>query len=82
MITMKNKYMIKDARRKREPMEYVLIITKIAKATNIPVFNQIIFIYTGIKLEFRHDLSKPSENIIMDACIEKLTIIIIKFGEE
>ena len=53
-------------------MEYVLIITKIAKTTNIPVLNQINFIYTGIELKFRRVLFKPSEDIIVDSCFQEL----------
>ena len=66
-----NQYTIKDTRRKREPIKFALVITRTIKTTNMPVFNQMIFIYTGIELKFRRDLSKPSENIIMDACLQK-----------
>ena len=72
MITIKeSQYTMENARRKRETMEYGLNITRIAKITNIPVFNQIIFIYTGIELKFCRDLSKPSEDIIVDACFQE-----------
>ena len=60
MVTTKNnQYTIKNARRKREPMELVLIITKTVKTRNIPVFKQVILINTGIKLKFRRDFLKP-----------------------
>ena len=38
----------------------------------MPVYNQIILIYTGIELEFRRDLFKLNENTIMDSCFPEL----------
>ena len=58
---------MENARRKREPMEYILITTRAIKATNMFVYNQIILIYIGIELKFRRDFVKPTEKIIMDA---------------
>ena len=45
--------MMDDVRRKREPMEYILIIIKTVKTANTPVFNQITFIYTNTELKVR-----------------------------
>ena len=73
MVTIKyNQYTMEDARRKREPIEFALAITRAVKATNMPVSNQITLIYTGIKLKFRRDFSKPTEKIIMDSCLQEL----------
>ena len=77
----KNQYTMEDARRKRESMEYFLIMTRVGKTKNMPVSNQITFIYTGIELKFRRDLSKPSEKIIMEAYFQKYRIIIKISGE-
>lgn len=66
------KYTLKDARRKREPMEYALTITRAAKATNMPVFNQITLIYNGVDLEFRRDLSKSTKDATMNSCLQEL----------
>ena len=67
-----NQYTVENARRKSKPMEFVLAITRTVKTTNMPVFNQTILIYTGIKLEFRRDLFKPTEKTTMDSCLQEL----------
>ena len=81
MVTIKNNQStMENARRKREPMEFVLAITRTVKTTNIPVFNQIILIYTGIKLKFRRDFFKLTEKITMDSCFQVLKIKINFWG--
>ena len=62
---------MENARRKRESMEFVLAITKTVKTTNIPVSNQIILIYTGIKLKFCRDFFKFTEKTTVDSCFQK-----------
>ena len=73
MVTIKNnQYIMENARRKQELMEFLLAITKTIKKINIPVYNQIIFLYTGIKLKFRRDLFKPIENSIINSYFQEL----------
>ena len=60
-----------DVRRRRDPIEFALAIIKTVRTTNISVYNQIILIYTDIKLKFRRDLSKPVEKITMDVYFQK-----------
>ena len=73
MVTIKNnQYIMGNARRKRESIEFVLAITKTIKTINMPVYNQVTLIYIGIKLRFRHDWFKAIENTIMDSCFQEL----------
>ena len=73
MVTIKNsQYIIEDARKKRKLIKFVLVIIRTIKTTNMLVYNQIILIYTGIELEFRRDLFKPTEEITMDSCFQEL----------
>ena len=58
--------------KKRKIMEFVLAITRTVKITNMPVYNQIILIYTGIQLKFRRDLFKPNEETTTDTCFQEL----------
>ena len=63
MVTIKNnQYTMENSRRKSEPMEFVLVITRAVKATNMPVLNQIVLIYTGIDLKFRRKCFQELEN--------------------
>lgn len=72
LVTIKNnQYAMDDVRRRRDPIEFALAIIKTVRTTNISVYNQIILIYTDIKLKFRRDLSKPVEKITMDVYFQK-----------
>ena len=60
MVTIKeNQYTIKNARKKRKFMEFVLVINRTIKTINMLVYNQIILIYTGIEFKLRRNLFKP-----------------------
>ena len=73
MITIKDsQYTMENAQRKRKLMEFVLAIIRAVKTMNMPGYNQIILIYTGIELEYRRDLFKPTEDTIMDSCFQEL----------
>ena len=72
MVTIKDsQYIMGNARRKREPIKFILAITKTIKTINMPVYNHITLIYTGIKLKLRRDLFRSIENTIMDSCFKK-----------
>ena len=64
-IITRERYIIKNVRRKRESMKYVDIITRAAKITNMTMFAQIYLIYNELNLEFRRDLNKSTKTIIM-----------------
>ena len=66
------RYIMKDARRKREFIKYALIIIKTIKTIDMSIFNQITLIYNEIELKFRRDLSKSSKSFIMNSCLQKL----------
>ena len=66
------KYTMEDARRKREPLEYAILISRAAKATDMSVLSQVTLIYNGIELELRRDLSKPTEATTMESCLQEL----------
>lgn len=65
-------YTIKDARRKREPLKFAQIIIRAAKSANMPVFSQIYLIYNGLELEFRRNLTKPTEQTTIDVFLQEL----------
>lgn len=48
------------------------MLIRAAKSASMPVFSQIYLIYNGLELEFRRDLSKPSESTTMDAFLQEL----------
>ena len=73
MITIiKKRYIMNNARRKREFMKYVDVIIRAAKVIEIIIYVQIYFIYNGLKLEFRRDLMKPKENITMNIFLQNM----------
>ena len=71
-IVTKERYTIDDARRKRKPFEFAQMLIRAAKSATIPVFSQIYLIYNGFELEFRRDLSKPTESTTIDVFLQEL----------
>lgn len=63
---------MKDAHRKREPFEFAQIIIRAAKSANMTTFSQIYLIYNNLKLEFRRDLTKPTQRTTMNVFLQKL----------
>ena len=61
-----------DARRRREPVEYAQVITRAARSAEMSVYNQIFLIYNGLDLEFRRDLTLPTENTDMNAFLTEM----------
>ena len=68
----KERYTLDDARRKREPFEFAQMIIRAAKSTGMTTYSQIYLIYNGIELEFRRDLTKPTESTTMEAFLQEL----------
>ena len=71
-IITRERYIIKNVRRKRESMKYVDIITRAAKITNMTMFAQIYLIYNELNLEFRRDLNKSTKVIIMKIFLQNV----------
>lgn len=71
-IVSKERYTMDDARRKREPFEYVQIIVRAAKSAEMSTYTQIYFIYNGMEPEFRRDLTKPTMDTTMDAFVQQM----------
>ena len=66
------KYTFEDARRHRDPVDYALQISKAAKATGVPVFSQLYFMYNGLETEFRRDLTRPTAATTMDSFLKEI----------
>ena len=71
-IITRERYIMKNARRKRESMKYVDIITRAIKTINIIMFAQIYLIYNELNLEFRRDLNKSTKAIIMKIFLQNM----------
>ena len=65
IIITRERYIMKNARQKRESMKYIDIITRVIKTINIIMFAQIYLIYNKLNLEFRRNLNKSTKTIIM-----------------
>ena len=72
IIITRERYTMKNARRKRESMKYVDIITRAIKTTNMTMFAQIYLIYNELNLEFRRDLNKSTKVIIMKIFLQNV----------
>lgn len=69
----REKYIIRNANQKREPREYAQKIIRSAKDTGfINVKNQLNIIYTGLDLELRRDIKKPTDYSTLDGYLNKL----------
>ena len=72
IIITRERYTIKNARRKRKSMKYVDIITRAIKTMNTIVFAQIYLIYNEFDFEFRRDLSKSIEITTMKIFLQNV----------
>ena len=72
IIITRERYTMKNARRKRKSMKYVDIIIRAIKTINMIVFVQIYLIYNELNLEFRRDLSKSTKTIIMKIFLQNV----------
>ena len=72
IIITRERYIMKNVRRKRKSMKYVNIITRAIKTINMIVFAQIYLIYNEFDFEFRRDLSKSIEIIIMKIFLQNV----------
>ena len=67
-----SKYTFDDARRRRDPVDYALALSRAAKATDVPVYSQLYFIYNGLESEFRRDLTRPTSDTTMDQFLKQM----------
>ena len=73
MITIiKKRYIMNDARRKRESFKFVQMIIRAIKFIEMIIYSQIYFIYNDIKFKFRRDLTKSTKNMTMKIFLQKL----------
>ena len=68
----KERYIMKNVRRRRESMKYVHVIIRAAKVINMNVFFQIYHLYNGLNSELRRDLKKSADDIIMNVFLQDL----------
>ena len=66
------RFTYEDARRHTDPMNYALIITRAAKATQASTYSQLFHIYNDLETEFRRDLILPTEDTTMDAFLKEM----------
>ena len=72
IIIIKKRYIMNDARRRRELNEYAQIIIRAARSAEMSTYNQIYLIYNGLNLEFRRDLHISSDVIDMHSFLNEL----------
>ena len=65
-ILIKKKYIFENVRNQRERREYVFIILRVAKFTNLAVSNQIAMIWNDMNAEFQRDIRRLNETTILD----------------
>ena len=71
-IIHRESYIMTNARRKRESMKYVFIITRAVKTIKMNIYSQIFFIYNDIKTKLRRDFQKSTNVIIMNVFFFKI----------
>ena len=72
IIITKKRYTIKNARRKRKFIKYIHVIIRVVKAAKIIIHAQIFFFYNNLKLEFRCDLTKLTNNITIKTFLQNI----------
>ena len=68
----RERYIMKNAKRKRKSIEYAQIITRAAKFAEMLIYNQIYLIYNDLDLKFRKDLSILLETTKMNEFLSDL----------
>ena len=68
----REKYIMKDVKRKRKSIEYAQVITRVVKFAEMSVYNQIYLIYNDLDLKFRKDLSISLETTKMNEFLSDL----------
>ena len=63
---------MENARKHRESFDFAEIIVRGAKSTMMSVYSQLYLIYNELKLKFRRDLAKPTEDTTMDEFLQQL----------
>ena len=65
-------YTLRDARDGRTPRAYVQDIIRHAKATGLPLYNQLLLAYTKMHFKFRIHLTEPSSTTTLSSFLEQL----------
>ena len=73
-IIHRESYIMTNARRKRESMKYVFIITRAVKTIEMNIYSQIFFIYNDIKTKLRRDFQKSTNAIIMNVFLQNIKL--------
>ena len=68
----RERYSMKNARRRRELTKYAQVITRVARFVDISIYNQIFLIYNELDLEFRRDLSLSSDSTNMNTFLTQM----------
>ena len=65
-------YTLQDARNGRTPRAYVQDIIRHAKATQLPLYNQLLLAYTKMHFKFCIHLTEPVANTTLSSFLEQL----------
>lgn len=68
----RERYIMNDARRRRKSIEYAQVITKVAKSTNMSIYNQIYLMYNKLNLKFRRDLNLSTKATDMNSFLNQM----------
>ena len=71
-VIIDERYIIQDARRKRESREYAQTIVKIAKSTKLSIYNQLQIIWNDLDIKFQQDLFMSKNNITLNIFLKNL----------
>lgn len=72
-VLMKKRYIMKNAKKRREPRKCASTMIKTAKSASLDnVFNQILLIYNGLNLEFHRNFTKPIINTVLEPFSQKI----------
>ena len=73
---LRERYIMKDARRNREPREYAQMILRAAKSVEmISIFNQLYAIYNELNVKFQRNLMKSIQDTIVNSFFNNWMII-------
>ena len=65
-------YTLQDAKNGRTPRSYVQDIIRHAKATGLPLYNQLLLAYTKMHFKFRVHLNEPTSNTTLSSFLDQL----------
>ena len=71
-IVTRKKYIMNNAKRRKESIEYAQIITRAVKSADMSTYNQIYLIYNELDLKFRKNLFLFTKFTDMNTFLSKL----------